>query len=82
MLVTQQVHGHPIVGFVFMEMQGARATGYIVVDRGEGCIGKQRYVSAWYRDGDREWSSGHYTDSRQDAIWEMTMRAVGPQLMR
>jgi hypothetical protein len=78
MIEKRRLHGFRIVGFVFTEWQQVlgvnRECGIVLVDRETL---HERFVTGWYRDGDAEWSNGHYFNDRVAATWDMTSRAVG-----
>ncbi len=50
-----RVHGYQVEAWCSTEEQSGKACGIILV----GIPGKE-WVTAWYRSGDREWSTGHY----------------------
>jgi len=54
LLLSQNVHGYPIRGFIQTEIQDRKLCGYILVEK------EKEWVTGWYRDGDAEWSSGDY----------------------
>ena len=60
-LKTTTVHGAPIQRFTHTETQDGKACGYILVHW------QGKWVTAWYRDGDREWAYGRYHDTRNAA---------------
>lgn len=53
---TETVHGLKIFAFIRTEVQDGKDCGYIVVQH----FRPDEFVTAWYRDGDSEWSSGNY----------------------
>lgn len=67
------IHGYRVVGWVETETQSTGPCGVVLVDRGEGAY--QRYVTAWYRLGEGEWSSGHYFAGKEHALLDFVKRA-------
>lgn len=61
-----KIHGLPVRAWATTEFQGEPnapvACGIVVVEKSNGSAyrSEAEYVTAWYRDGDREWSNGHY----------------------
>lgn len=78
MIERKKLHGYRIIGFLFTEWQQIkgvnRECGIVLVDRE---LPDARFVTGWYRDGDNEWSNGHYISDLKAATWDMVSRAVG-----
>ena len=71
---TTHVHSYPIVAFVRTEVYKEDDCGIIVVQRGPDL--ECEFITAWYRDGDREWSHGNYGFKKlSEAIRDMIQRA-------
>lgn len=70
--MLQTIHGHPVLAWCQTEVQGdGIPRGIVLVQvRPPGPhYPKGEYCTAWYRQGDSEWSSGHYISDRQEA-WQ------------
>lgn len=81
MIKATHIHGNSIIGYVFTENQhddkGHHECGIVLVRIPKPGIGLTEFVTGWYRDGDREWSTGHYFSDHVAATWDMVDRAVG-----
>lgn len=71
---TTHVHSYPIVAFIRTEIYKGDDCGIIVIERGSEL--DYEFVTAWYKDGDREWVHGNYGFKKlSEAINDMIQRA-------
>lgn len=73
-----KIHGHPVLAFVQTEVQSTGPCGYILAqtrsaekDGVHSTLATDEFVTAWYRLGDREWSTGNYFsgDKAKEQAW-------------
>lgn len=83
---TMKIHGHPVLAFAQTETQvmGSgeesyeAACGYVLVqtrsaekDDVHSTLARDEFVTAWYRVGEHEWSTGNYFsgDKARERAW-------------
>lgn len=83
---TMKIHGHPVLAFAQTETQTMErngvteqvACGYVLVqtrsaekDGDHSVLSRNEFVTAWYRVGDHEWSTGNYFsgDKAREQAW-------------
>jgi hypothetical protein len=68
MSIADKIHGYPVLAWVQTEIQSTGPCGIVLVKVREASdLIKDSYCVAWYRQGDREWSSGHYLFDLEEA---------------
>lgn len=71
----ETIHGYPII----RKSSLPDDCRYILVDRGDRPSG--RYVTAWHKVGDEEWSHGNYFSDLRMAIDDLCDRAARDRRM-
>lgn len=83
--MNTKIHGHPILAFAQTEEQSGVPCGIVLLqtrhaekDRVHSALTRDEYVTAWYRYGDREWSTGSYFsgDKAREEAWNDFVRRV------
>lgn len=74
--IATHVHGHQVLAWAQTEVQRGIPCGIIMckIHKGDD---KVEYVVAWYRQGDREWSTGDYKFTFESATEAFIERIRG-----
>jgi hypothetical protein len=74
--MIDKIHDLPVLGWIQTETQtdGIRC-GYILVQTRRFASGPE-FCTGWYREGEKEWSSGNYFGKITEAVKDLHERAI------